>query len=94
MKYGLEECILLVISYSGKMLNLPKGSYNPVKAGLNLLTFYVYKDRDKSFTLKTCKPKYDGELVELFDFTDKLQRDDEIIEKSIPLFFMWLDDEN
>jgi hypothetical protein len=50
------------------------------------ITFYIYKDGDKSFTLKTCKPKYDDELVELFDFTDKLQQDDEIIEKSIPLF--------
>ena len=42
---------------------------------------------------KGIKDAYNADVV-LFDFTDKLQLDDEIIEKSIPLFFRWLNDEN
>ena len=51
------------------------------------LVFYLYKDGDDSFILKTNKPKSDYELVSMDDFLHNLQQEDEIIEKFLHVFF-------
>jgi len=51
------------------------------------LVFYLYKEGDDSFVLKTNKPKSDYELVNIDDFLYNLQQDDEIVEQFLHLFF-------
>ena len=51
------------------------------------LVFYLYRDGDDSFVLKTNKPKSDYELVDIYDFLNNLQQEDEIVEQFLHLFF-------
>ena len=51
------------------------------------LVFYVYKDGDESFVLKTNKPNSDYELVSIDDFLNNLQQRDEIIKRFLRLFY-------
>ena len=45
------------------------------------LVFYLYRDGDESFVLKTNKPNSDYELVSIDDFLNNLQQRDEIIKQ-------------
>jgi len=45
------------------------------------LTFFIYKDDNTSFSLRSNKPKDDFELVDFFDFDKYLKQDANIVQR-------------